>query len=75
MGRRVRKLTHEWIAQLRKSASFAGWPRGDETVAILGNLTSICRRHDIRPQRYFKQLLANLPDMPVSEFENCRPDC
>ncbi len=62
------------IALLRKNALFAGSPRGGETAAILSSLTSTCRRHDINPQTYLTQLLANLPDTPVSRVEDWLPD-
>jgi len=62
------------IALLRKNALFAGSPRGGETAAILSSLTSTCRRHGIDPQRYLTQLLANLPDTPVSRLDDWLPD-
>jgi len=37
-------------------------------------LTSTCRRHHIDPQRYLTQLLANLPDTPISQLEQWLPD-
>lgn len=63
------------IALLRKNALFAGSPRGGETAAILSSLTSTCRRHNINPQAYLTQLLANLPDTPFSELDKWLPDC
>jgi len=62
------------IALLRKNALFAGSPRGGETAAILSSLTSTCRRHEINPQAYLTQLLANLPDTPVSRVDEWLPD-
>jgi transposase len=62
------------IALLRKNALFAGSPRGGETAAILSSLTSTCRRHEINPQAYLTQLLANLPDTPVSRLDDWLPD-
>ena len=62
------------IALLRKNALFAGSPRGGETAAILSSLTSTCRRHEINPQAYLTQLLANLPDTPISRIDEWRPD-
>jgi len=62
------------IALLRKNALFAGSPRGGETAAILSSLTSTCRRHGIDPQRYLTQLLANLPDTPISRLDEWLPD-
>lgn len=62
------------IALLRKNALFAGSPRGGETAAILSTITSTCRRHQINPQAYLTQLLANLPDTPVSQLDQWLPD-
>lgn len=62
------------IALLRKNALFAGSPRGGETAAIHSTLTSTCRRHDINPQAYLTQFLANLPDTPVSRLDDWLPD-
>lgn len=62
------------IALLRKNALFAGSPRGGETAAILSSLTTTCRRHEINPQAYRTQLLANLPDTPISRVEEWLPD-
>jgi transposase len=45
----------------RKNSLFVGNTRGGRTAAILASLTSTCRRHDIDPQVYLTQLLANLP--------------
>jgi len=62
------------IALLRKNALFVATPRGGETAAILSTLTSTCRRHHINPQAYLTQLLANLPDTPVSQIDHWLPD-
>jgi transposase len=62
------------IALLRKNALFAGSVRGGETAAILSSLTSTCRRHDINPQAYLTQLLANLPDTSISRVDEWLPD-
>jgi transposase len=62
------------IALLRKNALFVATPGGGETAAILSTLTSTCRRHDINPQTYLTQLLANLPDTPMSRIEEWLPD-
>ena len=62
------------IALLRKNALFVATPRGGETAAILSSLTSTCRRHGINPQAYLTQLLANLPDTPVSRLDEWLPD-
>jgi hypothetical protein len=62
------------IALLRKNALFVASPRGGETAAVISSLTSTCRRHEINPQRYLTQLLANLPDTPMSRLDEWLPD-
>ena len=49
-------------------------PRGGQTAAILASLTSTCRRHQIDPQRYFTQLLVNLPQTKMSDLPNWLPE-
>jgi hypothetical protein len=44
----------------QENSLFVGNARGGCTAAILANLTSTCRRHDIDPQIYLTQLLTNL---------------
>ena len=62
------------IALLRKNALFVATARGGETAAILSSLTSTCRRHEINPQAYLTQLLANLLDTPINEIDQWLPD-
>ena len=62
------------IALLRKNALFVATPGGGETAAILSTLTSTCRRHDVNPQAYLTELLANLPDTPISDVDQWLPD-
>jgi transposase len=58
----------------RKNSLFVGNERGGQTAAILSSLTSTCRRHNIDPQRYLTQLLANLPATPISQISQWLPD-
>jgi len=58
----------------RKNSLFVGNARGGQTAAILSSLTSTCRRHNIDPQHYLTQLLANLPDTPTSQLPRWLPD-
>ena len=58
----------------RKNSLFVGNPRGGRTAAILASLTSTCRRHDVDPQLYLTQLLANLPQIRKTELANWLPD-
>jgi transposase len=53
---------------------FVGNEQGGQTAAILSSLTSTCRRRTIDPQRYFTQLLVNLPATPISQFSDWLPD-
>ena len=58
----------------RKNSLFVGNPRGGRTAAILAGLTSTCRRHDIDPQIYLTQLLANLPAAHDCDLSAWLPD-
>jgi transposase len=62
------------IALGRKNYLFVGNERGGRTAAILSSLTSTCRRHEIDPQVYLTQLLANLPSTPMSQLDDWFPD-
>ena len=58
----------------RKNSLFVGNARGGRTAAILASITSSCRRHDVDPQRYLTQLLANLPAARLSDLPAWLPD-
>jgi transposase len=62
------------IAMGRKAFLFVGNERGGATAAILSSLTSTCQRHNIDPERYLTQLLANLPSTPLSQLDQWLPD-
>jgi transposase len=62
------------IALNRKNSLFVGNERGGHTAAILSSLTSTCRRHGVDPQVYLTQLLANLPEAPISQLDDWLPD-
>ena len=62
------------IALGRKNFLFVGSPRGGKTAAILASITSTCRRHEINPQLYLTQLLANLPTTPKDQLGPWMPD-
>src|SRR3954468_931900 len=62
------------IALNRKNSLFVGNERGGQTAAILSSLTSTCRRHDVDPQVYLTQLLANLPETPISKLDDWLAD-
>ena len=58
----------------RKNSLFVGNRRGGRTAAILVSPTSTCRRHDVDPQLYLTQLLANLTSARMSELSTWLPD-
>ncbi|HWG36703.1 MAG TPA: IS66 family transposase [Terriglobales bacterium] len=58
----------------RKNSLFVGNPRGGRTAAILSSFTSTCFRHRIDPQRYFTQLLMNLPGASIEQLDAWLPD-
>lgn len=62
------------VALGRKNFLFVGSPRGGQTAAILASMTSTCRRHEINPQLYLTQLLANLPTTPKDQLGTWLPD-
>jgi len=62
------------IALLRKNALFVATLNGGDTAAVISSLTSTCHRHEINPQTYLTQLLANLPTTPVSRLDEWLPD-
>ena len=47
--------------------------RGD-TAAILFSIVSSCQRHGLDPFRYLRDLLANLPELPLGQLETFLPD-
>jgi hypothetical protein len=63
-----------WSQKRRKKEVRLSAPRGGQTAAILASLTSTCRRHQIDPQRYFTQLLVNLPQTKMSDLPNWLPE-
>jgi transposase len=58
----------------RKNSLLVGNPRGGRTAAILASLTSSCRRHEMDPQHYFRQLLMKLPSWPAKDIDAWLPD-
>jgi len=62
------------IALNRKSGLFAGSLRERDTAAILSRLRSSCRRHGMRTQVYFTQLLVNPSRSPLSRLHTWLPE-
>jgi hypothetical protein len=54
----------------RKNSLFVGNEHGGRAATILSSLTSTCRRHGVDPQVYLTQLLANLPETPISQLDD-----
>ena len=61
------------IALGRKSWLFAGSERGDERAAAMYTLIVTAKMNDIDPQAWLADVLARLPDMPVSRIHELLP--
>lgn len=57
----------------RKSWLFAGSERGGQRAAAMYTLIVTARRNDIDPQARLADVLARLPDMPVSRVPEFLP--
>jgi transposase len=62
------------IAIGRKNWLFFGSPQGGKTAAILYSFTSTCRRLDIEPWAYLKDVLTRLPTTPKDQLPDLLPD-
>jgi transposase len=58
----------------RKNWLFFGNPQGGRTAAILLTLTMSCKRHNIDPFAYLRDVYTRLPTMADSELESLLPD-
>ena len=61
------------IALGRKSWLFAGSERGGERAAAMYTLIATAKMNDIDPQAWIADVLARLPDMPVSRIHELLP--
>lgn len=61
------------IALGRKAWLFAGSPRGAERAAFMYSLIVTAKMNDIDPQAWLADVLARLPDMPLSRLPDLLP--
>jgi hypothetical protein len=57
------------VAVGRKNWIFCGSDNGGQTAATLFSLTATCRRHDIDPFAYLRDVLTRLPDTPIDQLD------
>jgi len=58
----------------RQNYFFVGSDRGGETAAILYSCTATCRRHDLDPFAYLRDVLTRLPTHPPERRVDLLPD-
>jgi len=58
----------------RKNCLFVGSDRGGATAAILYSFTASCRRHDLEPFAYLRDVLTRLPTQPSDRLAELLPD-
>ncbi len=61
------------IALGRKAWLFAGSPRGGERAAFMYSLIVTAKMNDVDPQAWLADVLARLPDMPLSRLPELLP--
>jgi transposase len=61
------------VALGRKAWLFAGSPRGGERAAFMYSLIVTAKMNDIDPQAWLADVLARLPDIPVSRLPDLLP--
>jgi hypothetical protein len=61
------------IALGRKAWLFAGSPRGGERAAFMYSLIVTAKMNDVDPQAWLADVLARLPDMPLSRLPDLLP--
>jgi len=61
------------IALGRKSWLFAGFERGGDRAAFIYPLIVTAKMNDIDPQAWLADVLARLPDMPISRVHELLP--
>ena len=57
----------------RKAWLFAGSPRGGERAAFMYSLIVTAKMNDVDPQAWLADVLARLPDIPVSRLTELLP--
>jgi len=58
----------------RKNYLFVGSDRGGRTAAILYSVVASCKRHEIDPFAYLRDVLERLPTHPVDRLADLVPD-
>ena len=61
------------IALGRKAWLFAGSPRGGDRAAFMYSLIVTAKMNDVDPQAWLADVLARLPDMPLSRLQELLP--
>ena len=61
------------VALGRKAWLFAGSPRGGDRAAFMYSLIVTAKMNDIDPQAWLADVLARLPDMPISRLPELLP--
>ena len=59
----------------RKNWLFAGSDKGGHTAAVLSSFVASCRRHEIDPFAYLRDVLTNFAPCPINEIDQFLPDC
>jgi transposase len=62
------------VAVGRNNWLFCGSDNGGETAAILFSFMVTCRRHDIDPFAYLRDVLTRLPATPINQIDQFLPD-
>jgi transposase len=62
------------IALGRKNWQFTGSPAGGEAAAAMFGLIATCRRHDVNPFAYLRDLFDRFAQTPISQIDQFLPD-
>lgn len=62
------------VAVGRNNWLFRGSDNGGDTAAILFSFMATCRRHEIDPFAYLRDVLTRLPATPISQLDQLLPD-
>jgi transposase len=61
------------IACGRKSWMFCGSDRGGQRAALMYSLIATCRMNNVDPEAWLRDILARLPEHPVSKINQLLP--
>jgi transposase len=62
------------VALGRKNFLFAGSNNGAMRIALMYSLMASCKKHNINPTEYLKDILSRMQDYPVSQLRELLPD-